>query len=92
MGLDHIVHLDANGEAAQAYYDEALGLYHDLNHSDGEAVDLALWVCARKAEAILAQRKRTTKRLLNSTLVLTNAMGKRAILRILVRFLKHEDR
>ena len=40
MGLDHIAHLDANGEAAQAYYDEALGLYHDLNHSDGEAVIL----------------------------------------------------
>ncbi len=39
-GLGHVAHLDADNQAAQSYYDEALGLYRDLNHLHGEAVIL----------------------------------------------------
>ena len=39
-GLGHVAHLEADNEAAQAYYDEALGLYRDLDNPHGEAVIL----------------------------------------------------
>lgn len=39
-GLGHVAHLEADNEAAQSYYDEALGLYRDLNNPHGEAVIL----------------------------------------------------